>query len=53
MSRCRSFNFSTTVSGEPTNTEPRKVSSSVISVRRFEVFQRASYRGLRFESPAS
>ena len=38
MSRCRSFNFPTTVSGEPMNTEPRNVSSSVISVRRCEVF---------------
>src|SRR5262249_25575678 len=55
MSRCRSFNFPTTVSGEPMNTEPRNVSSSVISVRRCEVFQRGWSGGLfcRREESAS
>src|SRR5204862_2232805 len=35
---CRSFNLPTTVSGEPMNTEPCNVSSSVISVRRLRGF---------------
>src|SRR5205807_608610 len=55
ISRCRSFNLPTTVSGEPMNTEPRNVSSSVISVRRCEVFQRGCSGGLfcRREESAS